>query len=190
MLFRVTHTTIYGYTERVSLCYNEVRLRPRAGDRQKVVRHRLIVEPAPYDTALRQDYFGNYVNYFTIGEPHSKMSVSGVSLIELTGGEPPAAAMSPPWEDVKAVVRAHETLDALDAFEFCFESPERPPAAPVGRLRRKSFTPGRPLLEAARELRRAHPSANSSTTPRRPPWPRRSKRSSRTSAASAKTSPN
>ena len=152
MLFRVTHTTVYGYSERVSLCYNEVRLRPRAGSRQKVARHRLIVDPAPYDTAQRQDYFGNHVDYFTISEPHSRMTVSGVSLLELTGGEPPAAAMSPPWEEVKSVVRGHATPPALDAFEFCFESPNVSLTPELAAYAEASFKPGRPLLEASREL--------------------------------------
>ncbi len=152
MLFRITHTTVYGYSERVSLCYNEVRLRPRAASRQKVVRHRLVVSPAPYDTAQRQDYFGNHVNYFTINEQHSKMKVSGVSLIELLAGEPLTTSASEPWEEVRSAVRAHRTPEALDAFEFCFESPNVRLRRELGAYAASSFAPGRPILEAAREL--------------------------------------
>ena len=58
MNYKVTHTTIYNYTDAVPLCHNEVHLTPRDHRRQTCLAHRLRVRPEPARVDTRVDAFG------------------------------------------------------------------------------------------------------------------------------------
>ena len=51
-------------------------LTPRPGPRQSVVRHSLLIEPAPSSNVPRTDYFGNTAAILTIVEEHSEIKRS------------------------------------------------------------------------------------------------------------------
>src|SRR5271167_1803376 len=105
MFLQVLHTTTYSYSEPVSLCHTEVRLKPRTEGEQRLLDHRLIVEPKPSSIAARHDYFGNDVNTLTIDEPHTILRITASSLVENNGAEAIHPALTPPWEQVRNAVR-------------------------------------------------------------------------------------
>src|SRR5262245_14743261 len=96
--YRVSHATTYEYSEPVSLCQNVAHLFPRAAPGQRTDGSVLTVTPEPAVTDQRVDYFGNPVHYFTIQQPHRRLSVEVVHRVVL---DPPALAAADdtsPWE--------------------------------------------------------------------------------------------
>ena len=146
MLLRATHTTTYLYREPVSICHTEVHLRPRISTRQRLVAHELLIKPAPATIDDRLDYFGNPVTYFCLSEPHLTLTITSRSVIEVLGEPPALVGLSPAWEEVTEQIRKRDTPEAV------FESPLIELGPEVAACAAKSFTSGRPVLEAARDL--------------------------------------
>ncbi len=84
MKYQITHTTRYQYSQPVGLCQNEAKLRPRNFWRQQCNRHRLDIQPAPSDFHERMDYFGNHVTYFAVQQPHTQLTVTAISDVNLS----------------------------------------------------------------------------------------------------------
>jgi transglutaminase-like putative cysteine protease len=152
MIYAVSHTTKYRYTEAVSLCHNLVHLLPRAAPRQMCQSARLVVQPDPRMMAQHMDYFGNPVTFFTIQKPHRELSIHAEHRIEIT----PAAAFrlqdSPPWESVREQLQIDRTTSALGAFPFTLDSPRVARNAELSAYAEPSFARGRPLLECVQGL--------------------------------------
>jgi len=152
MILRALHTTTYSYSEPVSLCHTEVRLKPRADSGQRLLEHRLIVEPEPSSLTARSDFFGNDVSTLTIDQPHTTLRITAASLVENSGAEPIHPALTPPWEQVRDAVRECRTGAAFAAFQFTLDSPRIPLIKAFADYALPSFTPSRPILQCAIEL--------------------------------------
>jgi transglutaminase-like putative cysteine protease len=156
-MFRVTHSTVYEYSEAVSICHNEARLTPRTSERQRLVRSQLLVDPAVQTMDQDRDYFGNVVHYFSLTEAHKKLAVTAVSEVELAPYTPPELSTSESWEELRDALAHARQPDELAAMEFTFDSPHARPDAELLAFAASSFPPGRPLLEAVLDLtRRIH----------------------------------
>jgi transglutaminase-like putative cysteine protease len=172
MKYHVTHVTTYRYSEPVSLGHNETHLTPRRFERQECLDHRLSIWPAPAILQTWTDYFGNLVNFFALEEEHEKLTVTSTSEVEVLEPRWPAPPSTPGWETVRAALAGPGDAAGLAAALFRFDSPyarRHPRLADYAGL---SFTPGRPLLEAALDLTgrihgefRYDPSATSVNTP-------------------------
>ncbi len=152
MLLRATHTTTYLYSNPVSICHTEVHLGPRVSSRQRLVEHELFIKPEPATIDERLDYFGNPVTYFCLSEPHLTLTITSRSVIELLSEAPALAGLSPAWEEVTDQIRKRESPEAMAASEFVFESPLIELGPEFAAFAAKSFTSGRPVLEAALDL--------------------------------------
>jgi transglutaminase-like putative cysteine protease len=152
MILQALHTTTYSYSEPVSLCHTEVRLKPRASGGQRLLEHRLIAEPEPSSIVARYDFFGNEVSTLTIAQPHTILRVTANSLIENNGCEAIHPALTPPWEQVRDAVRECRTDASFAAFQFTLNSPRIPLTKAFADYAFASFTPNRPLLQGAVEL--------------------------------------
>jgi transglutaminase-like putative cysteine protease len=152
MLYSVSHTTSYMYTEPVSLCLNLVHLRPRAVPRQVCHQTQMTVIPDPHNFQSQLDYFGNPVTYFTIQEPHRKLSITAKHRIEVKANEPHRLHESPPWEEVRDLLRTQRASALLEAYQYVFDSPYVPRSVDLAAYAAPSFTPGRRLLEAVMNL--------------------------------------
>jgi transglutaminase-like putative cysteine protease len=157
--YRIAHTTEYHYSEPASLSYNEARLLPRSFATplfaQQVTDHKLEVEPEWRDARGRQDSFGNHVVYFTMRRPHSVMRINVINEVTIEPSLPPAdfpgyAAQSPAWEQVRARLAADRAQ--LPYREFMLDSPLVRLFDDGAAYAVPSFTPGRPILEAAFDL--------------------------------------
>ena len=146
MRFQVRHVTRYRYSGSASLCYNLTHLGPRETLTQRVLHSEVLIEPRPDDRSRRLDEHGNEVEYFTIERPHDGLSITATSELRVDPYDiSPAAGRT--WESTRDAV-----VDPTPDREFLLESPLVPFLPAIEAYAAPSFTPGRPLLEAVRDL--------------------------------------
>jgi transglutaminase-like putative cysteine protease len=149
MIYRATHTTMYMYSEPVSICHTEVHLCPRENGAQTLMEHELNIIPAPDFMESRRDYFGNEVTYFSIHEPHETLTITATSVVEVEESEPPEATLSPAWESVREQITSEPFFDAMP---FSLASPQAPIAPAYAEYARSCFPEGRAFLAGVSEL--------------------------------------
>lgn len=88
MKYRITHSTLYQYSQLVGLCQNEARLQPRDFWRQQCQVSRFDISPEPNDFHERVDFFGNRVAYFAIQQSHKRLMVTSVSEVSVFPRQP------------------------------------------------------------------------------------------------------
>ncbi len=151
MLYRITHSTRYSYPAPVGQCFNEARLTPRALSFQTRREHSLQVTPRPAFLRNRLDYFGNDVVTFAVFEKHDKFTAVATSVVEVQPGAGEIAT-SPSWDQVRELLAQPMDETAIAASEFIFDSPFISSLPELREYARPTFTPGRPLLDAVKEL--------------------------------------
>jgi transglutaminase-like putative cysteine protease len=150
MIYAVRHTTRYAYADAVTLSTHRLRVTPRETPLQKLRRFALEVTPDLCDLTAERDSFGNAAHLLEIRESHDALVVEARSEVALTA---PAPALDrTPWEEAAAAVARPRGAEALEAAVFAFPSRFTGADDAVEAYARESFVPGRPLLEAAREL--------------------------------------
>ncbi|HTR65332.1 MAG TPA: transglutaminase family protein [Terriglobales bacterium] len=152
MRYHVTHTTRYEYVDAVTLSYNLVRLRPRDHGMQKSLSYELALSPTPAVSRERLDYFGNHAVWFSLQEPHTELTITARSEVQVDLVLQPDAAQSAPWEQVRETLLTVLNPQMLAAREFCFDSPYVARDAELADYARASFPQGRPLLQAVLDL--------------------------------------
>jgi transglutaminase-like putative cysteine protease len=113
----IEHVTTYDYEGDVLASYNEARISPARDASQMVLNHRVEVSPAV--SVMRYvDCWGTAVSAFDVHEPHRRLVVSGLSLVE-------TVAPNPDYTDIEwEVVRDEALRDRF--FEFLTPSPHVP----------------------------------------------------------------
>jgi transglutaminase-like putative cysteine protease len=152
MTYRIVHKTTYKYKNAVSVGSHAVYLTPRSLPHHRCSWHELRIKPEPPTRVQRVDYFGNHVNFFSIQEPHDELEIEARSEVTIDDGEMRVPEQSPSWEDVAKSMPTDLSPAGLDAYQFVFESPRIRPHAELAAYAAKSFTPGRPLIEAVLDL--------------------------------------
>ena len=153
MKYRVVHRTEYVYGITVSQCHNLAHLRPRNLPAQQCLGHRLQIDPLPLDLAEHEDFFGNHVSYFSITQPHRTLTVTATSEVQLDIGSGQLALdRDMPWDEVRARLAQPLTENTRENRQFVLDSPFAVAAPELAAYAAASFPPGRPLLEAVREL--------------------------------------
>jgi len=152
MDYRITHRTLYDYSEGVTVSHHAARLTPATIPSQRTTEHSVLISPLPSVRRERRDYFGNQVCFFSIQEIHRHLEVLVTSHVSVDIVKHPPAGDSPPWEKVAVAFRDPVSPADVVPYEFCLDSPLvrlNPDYAPYAR---ESFTPGRPLLAGAHDL--------------------------------------
>jgi transglutaminase-like putative cysteine protease len=152
MLYRVTHSNTYTYSEPVSLCHNLLHLIPRELPRQECVHSQVLIQPQPGVSTVRSDYFGNPVSFFTVQEPHQKLTVTAGHLIRIRAEPMPEPSATLAWEKVQEQVHQAGLAEDLEAAQFLFDSTYVRREEELAEYARPSFSPGRPILEAVLDL--------------------------------------
>jgi transglutaminase-like putative cysteine protease len=145
--YEVVHTTRYAYSEAVSVSHHVARVMPRAFPGQECLRYDLKVEPAPALARPHQDYFGNTVTFFVIERAHKELTVRAASTVTVQARPLPLFADTPRWEEA----RDYDVLP-LDAIDCVFDSASIAVSDEIAAYAHPSFLPGRPLLDAVRDL--------------------------------------
>ncbi len=153
MKYRVTHRTHYSYQDPVALCHNLACLRPRNTSIQMCKNHHLDIEPTPIVRSQRQDFFGNWIDYFAVETAHKALKITSVSEIQLTPLDVlPLPNLSPAWEDIRQQLEQDTSNVGLEARRYCLRSPFIEFLPELREYALQSFTPKRPLLAAVCEL--------------------------------------
>jgi transglutaminase-like putative cysteine protease len=149
---RIMHKTTYAYGDAVTTSHHEARLAPRDTEAQRTLSHELIITPEPMARRRRFDYFGNRTVHFSLSEPHRSLEVCANSLVEVRHLRPPVLDDTPAWESVRDRLRKDHKRDLLDAYAMAFDSPFVSTSPELEAYAVPSFEPGRPVLEAVRDL--------------------------------------
>lgn len=171
MKYRITHSTLYQYSQLVGLCQNEARLQPRDFWRQQCQSSRFEINPEPGDFHERYDFFGNRVAYFAIQQAHQRLMVTAVSEVTVfprqSSGD---LADLTAWEQVRDRLQGgHEQIqtqsqsqsqsqqqdgcdELLDARLYLLDSPMVSTSAELADYAQSSFLPNRPLVQVVADL--------------------------------------
>jgi transglutaminase-like putative cysteine protease len=150
--YRVRHSTRYTYAEAIPLSHNLVRLRPRDRAVQTCLRHNLTIHPTPAVSSERFDYYGNDVVWFSLQEPHSELTITAKSDVEVNLGLRPDVSRGASWEQVLYTLQTAPDAETIFARQFTFDSPYVPRTPELAAYAEPSFAPGRPLLECVMDL--------------------------------------
>ena len=146
--YHVVHQTRYSYAGEVVTSHNQAHLLPRSLATQVLNKVELRIEPTPDSVRWHRDYFGNDVVFFTLQTPHRQLTIRTESDVAIDPAPRFVPAHSAPWEEVADGVRLARTPEALEAFEYVFDSPFVAASEALAAYARPSFTTGRPLAEA------------------------------------------
>lgn len=146
MRFRVSHITDYKYRAPASDSFAELRVWPRSNDSQRVIQRSLVVEP---ETVIDHyvDYFGNYVEFFSIPFRHNAVRVHAEAEVETFPIVPRGPAL-----DV-AVGEARQIFNSRGYRHYDFLQPSSlVPLNQHGQIRRQFFRQADSLRDALEAL--------------------------------------
>ncbi len=152
MRFQLTHRTSYSYASSVDSAHHIAHLRARAFPGQTVASVVVETDPAPALAVQHLDHFGNHIDIYRIDKPHTRFDIEVRATVDVRFPDPPPAASTPPWEEIRAALDGDGFPHAVQASEFVHDSPLVPTDAELRAYGAPSFAAGRPILEAAREL--------------------------------------
>lgn len=154
MRLRVVHETTYEYDEIVTTSHHEIHLTPRDGPSQVCLSHQVTITPEPETVRERIDYFDNRACYFGIHESHRTLAIVAESDVRVEERPSSLILDRTSWEDVRDLVARNRRPESLEAYSFVFDSPYVRVQPELRTLAAPSFSPGRPLLDAALDLTR------------------------------------
>ena len=154
MKFEISHRTSYQYRAPVAQSHHTIHLKPRESDRQTVIHHSLLIEPAPVSRTEIIDSFGNSAVLLRIEDEHTEFIVHSRSTIDMKAAPIPDLSQSPPWEDVGSSTRWPDGSVNFGVRQFMCRSRHAPVNPDIMRFAQGSFQPGRPLLDGAMHLTR------------------------------------
>ncbi len=152
MKYRVKHETTYRYSSPVTISHNQVRLVPRNTHGQQCLINRQTIAPTPQTIRAWTDCFGNAAGFFLIDHSHRELSVIAESTVVVDPTPHISPVHTPPWEVVRDTIRRCNDPESLAAAMFVHPSPCVQISREMSDYAQVSFTPGRPLLDAALNL--------------------------------------
>ena len=152
MRYQITHLTRYGYGGPVSLCHSIAHLKPREMPYQRCNLASLRINPWPSVVREHRDFFGNRVSYFSVQQSHLQLEITATAEVEVWAPALPNPASTQPWEKLRDQLGASTGANAASTYLFTLPSPAVPLEPLAAEYARESFSPERPLLEAALDL--------------------------------------
>lgn len=152
MKFDLSHRTTYDYSEPVAYSQHLVHLIPRLSTHQNNLRQSLIVEPAPTSRLDGRDAFGNPTAMLEIDRPHECLIIQSRAVVETHPAMAAEPARTTAWDRLQDVLYAKDAMIDLDVVQYRCVSGATKASAAIADYARNSFAPGRPVLEACRDL--------------------------------------
>lgn len=111
----VVHRTAYAYPTTVQSSYNEARMTPITDLHQATANARFTTDPAT-PTRSYWDYWGTQVTAFDISEPHDRLVLTSIAVVETEDTQPPVHEAT--WDDLAAPITqdVHDELLAATAY--------------------------------------------------------------------------
>ena len=150
MRLRITHDTRYRYEPPVLTAVHMTHLTPPPTRCQDRLDARLQVHPQPASITESLDIYRNVRTFFEIASPHDELLVRASSLVETHAPDPVGSTLA--WDAVRDSFVYHVGAEWHPAAEFIYPSHYVHPGEVFADYARPSFPPGRPLIDAAREL--------------------------------------
>lgn len=149
MRLAITHDTRYRYSPAVQTAQHVAHLQAANTPCQTVIHHAMQVEPVA-TVQHNIDAFLNHRAYWALTHPHDGLWVRAYS--ELETRETPEATSAQSWESVREHFRYRAGQAGDVHSRFVFGSHHAPVHEAFLAYAQSSFTPGRPLVQAAQEL--------------------------------------
>ena len=150
MRLRITHDTRYRYEPPVLTAVHMTHLTPPPTRCQDRLDARLQVHPQPASITESLDIYRNVRTFFEIASPHDELLVRASSLVETHAPDPVGSTLA--WDAVRDSFVYHVGAEWHPAAEFIYPSHYVHPGEVFADYARPSVPPGRPLIDAAREL--------------------------------------
>jgi transglutaminase-like putative cysteine protease len=152
VIYDIRHVTTYSYARPVPFARCVLRVLPRDDPGQRVVVRELSVKPRPVERFDGTCFFGNLSTTLTIAEPHRDLRIEMLARVEVHRPAPPFSALTRHWEEVAALAVAGRSLGPDSPAHYIYPSRLVPLVPEITAYAAKSFSPLRPVLEAAVEL--------------------------------------
>jgi transglutaminase-like putative cysteine protease len=152
VIYRVRHKTRYEYADAIPLSHNVVRMRPRDHSSQMCRWHDLWISPAPAIRSEHLDYFGNHVAWFSLQEPHSDLTVTAESEVEVKLNLRPDISRGISPEQVRQALLSASEPAIVAARQFTFDSLYVKRLPELAAYAQGSFSEERSLLECVFDL--------------------------------------
>ncbi|HEX2808232.1 MAG TPA: transglutaminase family protein, partial [Kineosporiaceae bacterium] len=150
--YRVSHRTVYSYDDEVTASYGRAYLTPRDVPGQWTRDTRIEVSPTPGLLTPSEDFFGNTSVYVEVLVPHTRLTVTAISEVEVDRPIPSLASIDGwTWE----AARDGSPVDPVQACQFLLPSPRAAFSNEVREYAGRIFPPGRAVGSAVRDLIRA-----------------------------------
>lgn len=146
--YAISHRTSYAYSAPVIQSNHLLHLAPREVGHQDVVRHNLIIEPAPAWRSDRIDYYGNPITLISLEDEHTELTINSLSEIVVHDQTPVDLMATTPWN----AIAAGDPPLSPEIAQYACASPFVPLTPDIASYARQSFEYGLPVLEGARRL--------------------------------------
>jgi transglutaminase-like putative cysteine protease len=152
MIFDISHRTHYRYTSAVVQSLHLVHMSPRNLPGQTVRHHSLLVEPAPASRQDGIDAFGNFAVVLGIEAPHKEFVLLARSTVEKLAPAEMDLAATTPWDRLDDTLLAAVGDRDVDVLFYRCASRLTGASLEIADYAEQSFTPDRPVLDAAMDL--------------------------------------
>jgi transglutaminase-like putative cysteine protease len=152
MIFDISHRTHYRYTSAVVQSLHLVHMSPRNLQGQTVRHHSLLVEPAPASRQDGIDAFGNFAVVLDIEAPHKEFVLLARSTVEKLAHAEMDLAATTPWDRLDDTLLAAVGDRDVDVLFYRCASRLTGASLEIADYAEQSFTPDRPVLDAAMDL--------------------------------------
>jgi transglutaminase-like putative cysteine protease len=157
MRYTVRHQTTYRYADDVAYARMIAHLAPRQTPTQNVHRYHVSILPTPSVHRTRTDAFGNSTDWVVIDSAHQTLEFLAESQVFIEPAPAVDLSLSSDWESARALVEREAQTTTRDVIQYIFDSPMVQSVPEITDYARTSFTSGRSLYVAVRELtRRIH----------------------------------
>lgn len=151
-LLEVVHETRYAYSAPVATAQHRLHLKPLEDERQTLLEWHLSTDPAPGHERHGCDVFGNEVTWVQVDRPHSHLTITATSRVQVLPPPPWAAHATVAWESLRERLRYVAAGGFAPAVEFVQPSPFVPRLDALRNWAAASFAPGTPVGQGALDL--------------------------------------
>jgi transglutaminase-like putative cysteine protease len=145
MIYDIRLVTLSTYERDVPFARHVLRLKPRDGDGQRLLKYTLEVAPDSSGMLPGCDFFGNEATNVVCTEPHREFVARAMARVEVTAAQ--AHGASPAWEDAAEAALQIGDLSAESPAHFLFPSRMVAISDAIAAYAAESFPPGRPVRD-------------------------------------------
>ncbi len=118
MEFEITHVTHYKYGHSAAEAYGEARLTPPSLPSQRVLSHKITLDPQ-VATSNYDDHYGNRVDFYSLPFRHDRLTVRNELVVQTSAPERPVQSMEQSIQEARQIM--HSAL--ADIFQFTQPTP-------------------------------------------------------------------